>query len=150
MSEDIISNALGIDFVDTSPSTKKEIKPIEEKTEKNLDKDFEYAKDNIKMLISNGSEAIEEILKVAKAGDSPRAYEVVSQLLKTVADMNKDLLDLHQKAKAVKKETVNVKNTTNNSIYVGSTSELQDLINKDRSRNKALGSQTFLDNNNGV
>jgi hypothetical protein len=147
MTDDIISDSLGIDFI--GPAEIK-AKPIDDKAEKTLDKDFEYAKDNIKMLISNGSEAIEEILKVAKAGDSPRAYEVVSQLLKTVADMNKDLLDLHQKAKTVKKETVNVKNTTNNSIYVGSTSELQDLINKDRSRNKALGSQTFLDNTNGL
>lgn len=148
MSDDIISKSLGIDF---SVKPEEETKEIEvKKEEKNLDKDFEYAKDNIKLLISNGTDAIEEILKVAKAGDSPRAYEVVSQLLKTVADMNKDLLDLHQKAKAVKKETVNVKNTTNNSIYVGSTSELQDLINKDRSRTKALDSQTFLDNNNGL
>lgn len=148
MTNDIISQSLGLDFV---AKTEEAVKPVENKTEeKNLDKDFEYAKDNIKLLISNGTDAIEEILKVAKAGDSPRAYEVVSQLLKTVADMNKDLLDLHQKAKAVKKETVNVKNTTNNSIYVGSTSELQDLINKDRSRTKALDSQTFLDNNNGV
>jgi hypothetical protein len=147
MNDDIISKSLGIDYI--TPIEPPAVKS-DEKTEKNLDKDFEYAKDNIKMLISNGSEAIEEILKVAKAGDSPRAYEVVSQLLKTVADMNKDLLELHQRAKAVKKETVNVKNTTNNSIYVGSTSELQDLINKDRSRTKALESQTFLDNNNGL
>jgi len=148
MSEDVISKSLGINFIGPPEEIKQTV--IDSKTEKSLDKDFEYAKDNIKMLISNGSEAIEEILKVAKAGDSPRAYEVVSQLLKTVADMNKDLLDLHQKAKAVKKETVNVKNTTNNSIYVGSTSELQDLINKDRSRSKALESQTFLDNTNGL
>ena len=148
MSDDIISASLGINFTPKLEETKKVIEP--KKEEKNLDKDFEYAKDNIKMLISNGSEAIEEILKVAKAGDSPRAYEVVSQLLKTVADMNKDLLELHQRAKIVKKETVNVKNTTNNSIYVGSTSELQDLINKDRSRSKALDSQTFLDNTNGL
>jgi len=147
MSDDIISKSLGIDFI--GPVDDKPIQQTEnkDKEEKNLDTDFQYAKDNIKLLIANGSEAIEEILKVAKAGDSPRAYEVVSQLLKTVADMNKDLLDLHQKAKAVKKETVNVKNTTNNSIYVGSTSELQDLINKDRSRKKALDSQTFLDDN---
>jgi hypothetical protein len=148
MSEDVISKSLGINFIGPPEEIKQTV--TDSKTEKSLDKDFEYAKDNIKMLISNGSEAIEEILKVAKAGDSPRAYEVVSQLLKTVADMNKDLLDLHQKAKAVKKETVNVKNTTNNSIYVGSTSELQDLINKDRSRSKALESQTFLDNTNGL
>lgn len=145
--DDIISKSLGIEY---SPVETGMVKQNEQPKEKNLDKDFEYAKDNIKMLISNGSEAIEEILKVAKAGDSPRAYEVVSQLLKTVADMNKDLLELHQRAKAVKKETVNVKNTTNNSIYVGSTSELQDLINKDRSRSKALDSQKFLDNNNGL
>jgi hypothetical protein len=145
--DDIISTALGIPF--EPEKNIEQVKPISV-SEKNLDKDFEYAKDNIKMLISSGSEAIEEILKVAKAGDSPRAYEVVSQLLKTVADMNKDLLELHQRAKVVKKETVNVKNTTNNSIYVGSTSELQDLINKDRSRSKALDSQKFLDNNNGI
>ena len=141
---DIISKSLGIDFIGPHEAIVKS----EPEKEKNLDKDFEYAKDNIKLLISNGTDAIEEILKVAKAGDQPRAYEVVSQLLKTVADMNKDLLELHQRAKAVKKETVNVKNTTNNSIYVGSTSELQDLINKDRSRSKALDSQVFLDNNN--
>lgn len=144
---DIISKALNINF---DPVAEPIVKPQDIKTEKGLDTDFEYAKDNIKMLIANGSEAIEEILKVAKAGDQPRAYEVVSQLLKTVADMNKDLLELHQRAKNVKKETVNVKNTTNNSIYVGSTSDLQDLINKDRSRSKALDSQTFLDNNNGL
>jgi hypothetical protein len=148
MSDDIISKSLGIDFIGPVQPITSEALPAKE--EKNLDKDFEYAKDNIKLLISNGTDAIEEILKVAKAGDSPRAYEVVSQLLKTVADMNKDLLDLHQKAKAVKKETVNVKNTTNNSIYVGSTSELQDLINKDRSRKKALDSQTLFDNTNGL
>lgn len=147
MSDEIISKSLGIEFI--APEDNKQ-KPKEEKTEKNLDKDFEFAKDNIKMLISSGSEAIEEILKVAKAGDSPRAYEVVSQLLKTVADMNKDLLDLHQKAKNVKKETVSVKNTTNNSIYVGSTSELQDIINTGRSRLKATESQNFLDDNNGL
>lgn len=144
--DDIISKSLGIEPIIAEPI----VKPEEIKTQKNLDTDFEYAKDNIKLLIQNGTDAIEEILKVAKAGDSPRAYEVVSQLLKTVADMNKDLLELHQRAKAVKKETVNVKNTTNNSIYVGSTSELQDLINKDRSRSKALDSQKFLDNTNGL
>lgn len=151
MSNDVISKSLGIDFIGPVENKPTSIEPAQPKSEKGLDLDFEYAKDNIKMLIASGSEAIEEILKVAKAGDSPRAYEVVSQLLKTVADMNKDLLGLHQQAKAVKKETVNVKNTTNNSIYVGSTSELQDLINKDRSRSKALESQTFLDNtSNGL
>ena len=145
-SSDIISKNLGIEFkADTDQIIKKpELSGI------SLDADFNYVRGNIKGLINSGTDAIEEILKVAKAGDSPRAYEVVSQLLKTVADMNKDLIDLYQKTKLAKKEEVKVNHTTNNSIYVGSTSELQDLINTGRSRTKALDSQKFLDNNNGV
>jgi len=147
-SSDIISENLGIEFKESTPT------PIIKKPETtsgiSLDADFNYVRENIKGLIDNGSCAIDEILKVAKAGDSPRAYEVLGQLLKTVSEMNKDLIDLYQKTKHVKKEEIKVNNTTNNSIYVGSTSELQDLINKDRSRRKALDSQHFLDGNNGI
>ena len=117
----------------------------------NIDGDFDYARENIKQLISNGSDAIDEIIKIAKAGDNPRAFEVVSLLLKTVADMNKDLIDLYQKTKVVKKEETTINNTTNQSIFVGSTSQLQDLINKDRSRIKSIKSQQFLENDeNGI
>jgi len=145
-SSDIISQNLGIDFKGTeSPIVKKS-----DNSGISLDADFNYVRDNIKTLINNGSDAVEEILKVAKAGDSPRAYEVLGQLLKTVSEMNKDLIDLYQKTKTAKKEDIKVNHTTNNSIYVGSTSELQDLINTDRSRRKALESQNFLDINNGV
>ena len=65
--------------------------------------------------------------------------------------MNKDLIDLYQKTKVVKKEETTINNTTNQSIFVGSTSELQDLINKDRSRIKSIKSQQFLENEeNGI
>jgi hypothetical protein len=51
----------------------------------------------------------------------------------------------------VKKEETTINNTTNQSIFVGSTSELQDLINKDRSRIKSIKSQQFLENEeNGI
>jgi hypothetical protein len=143
-SSDIISQNLGIPFKSSEPT--EIIKKQNNVNGVSLDGDFNYVRDNIKGLIDNGSVAIDEILKVAKAGDSPRAYEVLGQLLKTVSEMNKDLIDLYQKTKQAKKEDIKVNHTTNNSIYVGSTSELQDLINKDRSRNKALDSQKFLDN----
>ena len=107
--------------------------------------DYDFARQNLRNLISSGAVSLEGIMKVAIESDNPRAYEVLGQLLKTVSEMNKDLLDLYQKSKAIKKEEIKVNHTTNNSIYVGSTSELQDLINKDRSRNKALDSQKFLD-----
>ena len=142
---DIISKSLDLAF---SGVTAEAIIPP--KTT-NIDGDFDYARENIKQLIANGSDAIDEIIKIAKAGDNPRAFEVVSLLLKTVADMNKDLIDLYQKTKVVKKEETTINNTTNQSIFVGSTSELQDLINKDRSRIKSIKSQQFLENDeNGI
>lgn len=143
---DIISKSLDLTFSGVTMETA----IIPPKTT-NIDGDFDYARENIKQLISNGSDAIDEIIKIAKAGDNPRAFEVVSLLLKTVADMNKDLIDLYQKTKVVKKEETTINNTTNQSIFVGSTSELQDLINKDRSRIKSIKSQQFLENEeNGI
>ena len=100
------------------------------------EKDYWLVRKNMKELISTGEDAVEGILKVALEGDSPRAYEVAAQMIKTVAETNKDLVDLHQKMKNINKEEINVHNTTNNSLYIGSTSDLQNLINDARSTDK--------------
>lgn len=113
---------------------------VSQKGEDKIDKDYIQVRKNLYDLIDTGKDAVQHILDVAKAGDSPRAYEVVSQLLKTVSEMNKDVLDIHDKAKKIKEDKFNLtqKNTTNNTIYVGSTSELQDLINPSRSSGKDI------------
>jgi len=103
-----------------------------------LQKDYGQVRNNLKDLISTGRDAIDGILNVAIESDAPRAYEVASQMIKTVSEMNKDLIDLHQRMNSIRKEDIEVTNTTNNSIYVGSTSDLQDLINQSRSAKKAL------------
>lgn len=82
-------------------------------------------------------DAVDGIMRVATAGDSPRAYEVAATLLKTISDMNKDLLEIHKQANDAEKDKVSVRNTTNNSIYVGSTTDLQNLLNKSRSQFKS-------------
>lgn len=104
------------------------------------EKDYWLVRKNMKDLIKTGEDAIDGILKVATEGDAPRAYEVAAQMIKTVADCNKDLIELHKKMKEIKREDLilNQHNTTNQSIYVGSTSDLQDLINQERSRKKAI------------
>ncbi len=102
------------------------------------EKDYWLVRKNMKELIKQGEDAIDGILNVAIQGDAPRAYEVAAQMIKTVAEVNKDLMDLHKKVKDINKEEININNTTNQSIYVGSTSELQDLINQERSRTKAM------------
>ena len=105
---------------------------------KAVQSDEEFIREISVELIKQGEDAIDGILNVATQGDAPRAYEVAAQMIKTVADVNKDLIDLHKKVKEINKEEVNINNTTNQSIYVGSTSDLQDLINQERSRTKAI------------
>ena len=103
---------------------KKNIKQV------HIEKDYTDVRDSLKEIIEKGSVAIDGILAVASEGESPRAYEVVSQLIKSVSEANKDLIGLHKQIKDIKKEdiTVNRHNTTNQSIFVGSTKELQDLV----------------------
>jgi len=120
----------------TKPSHIKEIEVNAEDSEK----DYWLVRKNMKELIKQGEDAIDGILNVAIQGDAPRAYEVAAQMIKTVSEVNKDLMELHKKVKEIKREDINLNqhNTTNQSIYVGSTSDLQDLINQERSRKKAI------------
>ena len=131
-----ISKALDV-FYDTSPihnpskELRGEVKKI--KAEK-LDVDFSMARSNMKELLNNGMNSLDGIMKVAEASDSPRAYEVAALLIKTLSDLNKDLIGMHEKNANIQKEKIT--NITNNSIYVGSTTDLQNLINKDRAQDK--------------
>jgi hypothetical protein len=103
----------------------------------NFQKDYELVQSNLKDLIGNGNVALEAALKVATESDSPRAFEVVAILLKTIADLNNNVLDVHKKAKDTTSSKVEVKQT-NNSIFLGSTKDLQNLLNKERSTEKHI------------
>jgi hypothetical protein len=112
-----------------------EIEPVSTKPIEHIDSvstDFETVRANLYSIIDKGNKAINGILHVASEGDSPRAYEVVSQLIKSVADANKDLLQLHKQLKEIKQDTPastqSAQNITNQSIFVGSTNELQKLL----------------------
>jgi hypothetical protein len=147
---DGISKALGISY-DRKEQESSIVKKIEtpllspEKLEKDLSRDYGSVRSNMKDLIIQGQDAIEGILNVANDTDSPRAYEVAAQMIKAVSEMNKDLLDMHNKVKTIRQENVTVNNNTTNAVYVGSTSELQDLINASRSSKKAFVDQEEKD-----
>ena len=98
-----------------------------------IDADYEYARENLKSFIEQGKIAMENIIFLAKEGESPRAYEVVGQLIKTLSDTNKDLLDLGKKVKELKSKKDDTQQPTQhvtNALFVGSTAELQKLIGK--------------------
>ena len=59
------------------------------------DTDFRYARENMYHIIERGRDAMEELLEIAKAEESPRAFEVFGQLLKNMTDTQEKLMELH-------------------------------------------------------
>jgi uncharacterized protein YaaN involved in tellurite resistance len=112
---------------------KKEKKPEVKKVhsqEEQIQKDYEYTRGNLYSIIEKGQEAIDGILELAQESDSPRAYEVAGQLIKSVADSTDKLMDLQKKLKDVNKEEKGATptNVTNNAVFLGSTAELQKYL----------------------
>ena len=102
--------------------------------DKDPDSDFETGRENLYKLLDKGNDAIDGILALAKEGEHPRAYEVAGQLIKTVADVSKDLLELQEKLKKIKDVPDKGPKSVTNALFVGSTTELQKLL-KDKKQN---------------
>ena len=118
-------------------------------SKEDLDRDYDTVRGNLKELINKGTSAIDGILNLASETEQPRAYEVLAQLIKTVAETNKDLLDMHNKMKTIKGEVAQTNNSsntiTNNSIFVGSTAELQKLLRGKMEEIKQLENDNIID-----
>jgi curli biogenesis system outer membrane secretion channel CsgG len=104
---------------------------IIESADAKIESDYDKTRANLLELLSKGQQALTHALDVAKSSEHPRAFEVVGNLMKQVADINTQLMDLHQqKQKLDAPKEAAAKNVTNNAIFVGSTSELNKLIEK--------------------
>jgi len=100
-------------------------------SEENYDSDFEYSRKVHFELIRKGQDALDEMIEVARESEHPRAYEVFSKLLRDVSDINNSLLDLNKKQKDIKQKSLpkgEKGNTTNNNLFIGTTSELQRIL----------------------
>ena len=99
------------------------------------DTDFRYARENMYHIIERGRDAMDELLEIAKAEESPRAFEVFGQLLKNMTDTQEKLMELHQKKQKLendgeRQEVTKAQNVTN-ALFVGSTAELLKLVKKE-------------------
>ena len=148
--EDNVNDILGIekksevtitDFEQPASVPKK----IDE-TKSDVDNYYAHSRDNYYNLIYKGNEAIEGILYIAKEGQHPRAYEVAGQLIGQVAQTVDKLQDLQKKLKDLKevpgKTTANIKNA----LFVGSTNELQKMLNRKKEDNIIESEQVIDDN----
>jgi hypothetical protein len=94
-----------------------------------VEDDFAHARKNTKDLIKKADVALDNLLLVANQSEHPRAYEVAANLIKTLGDLNKDLLELQKKKKdltGVKED--GGKTVIDKAVFVGSTSELVKMI----------------------
>ena len=129
-----LSEALGIEHISVSEETEILLpvvmneQPISAQNP-DQEEDYQLARTTFRALITQGNHAIEGISDLAKESESPRAYEVMATLMKTVADTTKDLYALQKMTKELKTEDkvrpseeqrINVEKA----VFVGSTAEL--------------------------
>lgn len=131
----VIDNNLSSIFDIEPISVTTDTKPVPVVLEKETQTDYEYARNNIKELIRAGSNAIDSLGEIAKASEHPRAFEVFSGLIKNLADLNKDLLDIQAKNQQITgtrdKDKIESNISVNQAVFVGSTKELIQLIKKE-------------------
>ena len=96
------------------------------------EEDYAYSREKIKSLIERSEEAIDNMMALASETEHPRAFEVLAGMFKTTTDMMDRLITLQKKRKELTQSEEQKQNasgsTTNNAIFVGSTTELQKFL----------------------
>ena len=94
---------------------------------KNIQSDYDYSRQTYYELIEKGRESLEDMIEVARASEHPRAYEVLSGMIKNLSDVNDKLMDLNKKVKDLEDDPKKIENQQNN-IFLGSTADIQKLL----------------------
>ena len=155
MSDEKMSSALGIrpmadidesekfQVVEAAPKEEPttEVAVIDPNDDENL-KDIEAVRTNIEEIMETGAEAMKEMLEIAKQSEQPRAFEVVSTIMKTMLDANKDFSDISSKRKFAKEEINGPKeaaqtNVTNNNLIV-STADLLKMLKDNNAKDDGV------------
>jgi len=100
--------------------------PAVETTTTDLTSDYDFSRDQYHTIIEKGNDALASLLEIAKEGEQPRAFEVATQLMNSLAATTKELLILQKTKKEV--EGTNKPTKNENNLFIGSTSELQKLL----------------------
>jgi len=119
--------------------------------ENEINDDYDYARSKYYNLAEKGDEAIDLMLDLARESEHPRAFEVLSNMLKQNAEVADRLMELQKKKKEVRlidqKQLPNG-NMTQNNVYVGSTTDLQRMLHDriDEKSTKTIDQTDEIDN----
>jgi microcompartment protein CcmL/EutN len=126
--KDIIDEALGAVELAKSEPVQKKVIPRPKEDNEDIENDYKYQRENFYNLVEKGTDAIEGILEIARESEHPRTYEVAGNLIKQVAEVTEKLGDLQEKMKKLKEVPNNAPKSVTNALYVGSTAELQKML----------------------
>lgn len=62
-----------------------------------FEQDFEFARKNMKEISNMGMKAIKDLSSIARESQTPRIYEVLSNMMKNISDINANIIDNHSK-----------------------------------------------------
>ena len=97
-----------------------------------IEDDAEFARQNLRTLIEKGNIAADEIMQVASASEHPRAFEVAATMLKNLADMNKDLMEIQKRKRDLAPQITQQNINVDKAVFVGSTAELLKQIKSNK------------------
>jgi hypothetical protein len=131
---DKLDKILGIQPADGT--TRTDIVVTKDDIKEKIDSDFTYAREQIYNVLVKSQEAVEDMVDIARQSQHPKSYEVLNGMLKTLADVATNLVDLQKKQQEIMKmsgtQPSDQQQTINNNLFVGSTSELQKMIGQMR------------------
>ena len=128
------------------PEEERQIVPVKDRLpestddrEEDMKNDYDSVRETYYELVLKGKDALDGLLDVASQSESARAYEVVSETIRTIADTNEKIIDLHKKTVDIEKKKSEIENekgdnvTNNNTVFVGNMKDFQ-LMLKDMKR----------------
>jgi hypothetical protein len=83
-------------------------------------------------LIEKSDQVLNELMAFAESSESLKAYEAISEIIKTSGTIAKSLADIAIKNKATQKPMMDASTKNTQNIFVGSTAELQKFLKKSR------------------
>lgn len=109
----------------------------EDTDDEEFNQDVDTARENLREIIETGNDALGEMQRIGQSTDHPRAYEVLSTMMRTLVDANKSFVDISEKKRSKKKKQSNGEGeesggVTNNTVFVGNPQDAIDMINKSR------------------
>lgn len=133
---DALGEALGIEnAIEIIPPKKEQEVIVNTPHEDNdADADYNLSRRTFRDLITKGNQAMESLTDLAKESESPRAYEVLATMMKTIADTTKDLYDLQKKTKDLRGERREEPAiTVEKAVFIGKPSDLLKKIKEEKS-----------------